>query len=250
MLFAARYEHKYLITPEQESIILDFVTAFCRPDRFGVDGAYNVYSLYFDTWDWLTAAQALEGLRNRFKLRMRTYEPDPESPIWVEDKGRVGLSIVKQRARVTRRHARAVARSDAPPSAGLSDDAAPIYGQFRDRVDQLAMQPRLWVRYERHAFGSVFGDNARLTFDRHLAIQAPHPDHPLQLDDSAWQHVPLERPTILELKFNGGYPQWMERLVRALGLERLSVSKYVRGAVSLGDVPWNRPRPGAAWMVS
>ena len=59
-----------------------------------------------------------------------------------------------------------------------------------------------------------------------------------------------DRPHLFVSAGEASGEQHAARLVRALGLERLSVSKYVRGAVSLGDVPWNRPRPGAAWMVS
>ena len=222
------------------------------PDPHGDGGVYDVISLYLDTWDWLTAMQAVEGIRNRFKLRIRTYGFSPEHPVFVEDKGRVGSSIVKERAWVPRSQAAALARGEPPPPGGFAPvkaDHARGLQRFRDRMDQLGMLPRLWVKYQREAWGSVFGDGARLTFDRHLVVQAPDAETPFQVDETAWVTVPLERPTILELKFNGAFPFWMERLVRALGLERLSVSKYVRGATAIGDVPWNRAPWGAPWTV-
>jgi hypothetical protein len=252
-VFAARYEHKYLIDEEQAAVIRQFVDAFCSPDPHGDNGTYDVISLYLDTWDWLTAMDAVEGLRNRFKLRIRTYGFGPEFPIFVEDKGRIGTSIVKERALVHNHQARAIARGDPPPEGGFQA-VKPAHAEglerFRDRMDQLDMTPRLWVKYQREAWGSAFGDGARLTFDRHLEVQTPDHDQPFEVNDDEWLKVPLEQPTILELKFNGAFPFWMERLVHGLQLERLSVSKYVRGVAAMGDVPWNRHSMGSPWSVT
>ena len=55
--------------------------------------------------------------------------------------------------------------------------------------------------------------------------------------------------TILELKFNGAFPFWMQRIVHGLGLRRTSCSKYVQAAEQLGDVPWNRVERRTAWTV-
>jgi hypothetical protein len=112
------------------------------------------------------------------------------------------------------------------------------------------MRPRLWVRYDREALGSRFGDGARLTFDRRLRVQAPDGVHPYVPDERAWQSVVLGGPqTILELKFNGAFPFWMERAVHGLQLQRVSCSKYVQGAEQLGGVPWNRTETEGRWTV-
>jgi SPX domain protein involved in polyphosphate accumulation len=249
----ARYEFKYLVTPDQEAFIRQVAQMYCEPDPYGENGKYAVTSLYFDTWDWLTAMQTVEGQRNRFKLRIRTYGFTDADPVFLENKGRVGTSILKQRALMDRKYVRAICRNEPPPPGGfppLKEGHRDDLIKFRDRMDLLDMRPRLWVAYQREAYGSMFGDGARLTFDTELQIQPPDTDDPFVPDDRIWQTVELDGPqTIVEMKFNGAFPFWMQRIVHGLELKRVSCSKYVQGAEQLGDVPWNRVEWGGAWTV-
>ena len=98
----ARYEFKYLISDEEMAIVRSIVSAFMEPDPYAPDGIYSVYSLYFDTATWSCAHATLEGLRERFKLRIRTYGFKSHYPVFVEEEGRVGTSIVKSRALINR----------------------------------------------------------------------------------------------------------------------------------------------------
>jgi len=256
----ARYEFKYLITEEQADWIREVVRCHCEPDPYGDNGNYSVNSLYLDTPGWLTARQTLEGVRHRFKLRVRTYGWTMDDPVFLEDKGRVGTSIVKARALMSRDQIEPLLKGEVRPQgyralkASHQDDLE----AFRNRMDQLDMRPRLWVRYTREAWGSIFGDGARLTFDRHVEVQAPDHDHPYVPDHTAWTRIPLwdapllpskGPPLILEMKFNGASPYWMTTIVHELHLLRLSVSKYVRGGEHLGDVPWNRWEKGSRWTA-
>ena len=249
----ARYEFKYLVTPDEEQFIRQVAQMYCEADPYGENGKYTVSSLYFDTWDWLTAMQTVEGQRNRFKLRIRTYGFTDDDPVFLENKGRVGTSILKQRALMAREHVRALCRNEPPPLGGFPalkrshhDDLI----RFRDRMDLLDMRPRLWVAYEREAYGSHYGDGARLTFDTELRVQPPDDDDPFVPDDACWQSVALDGPqAIVEMKFNGAFPFWIQRIVHGLQLKRVSCSKYVQGVEQTGDVPWNRVEWGGAWTV-
>jgi hypothetical protein len=251
--FKARYEFKYLISPAQEAWIREATRMYCDPDEYGVDGTYQVSSLYFDTWDWQLAMQTVEGVRNRYKIRIRTYGFTDEHPVFLENKGRVGTSILKQRALMDRTYVEAVCKGEPPPDGGfqaLRPDHQEDLTLFLNRMDLTDMRPRLWVAYEREAYGSKFGDGARLTFDRYLKVQAPPEEHPFEPVEEAWQTVVLDgEPIILEMKFNGAFPLWMQRIVHGLQLDRVSCSKYVQGAEQLGDVPWNRVEWRDAWTV-
>jgi hypothetical protein len=250
----ARYEFKYLIHPDLIPEIRAWARLYCEPDAYGVDGKYKVSSLYLDTVDWMLARQTLEGVRNRFKLRMRTYGFTEEDPVFLENKGRVGTSILKQRALVDRATARALVDNCPMPERGYpalkashNDDLI----RYRNRVDALDMRPRLWVRYDREAYGSAYGDGARLTFDLALEVQVPTLETPFDPDPDSWQRVPLEVPgyEILEMKFNGAFPNWMLRLVHKFGLYRVSCSKYVQGAVLSGHLPWASLERGERWTA-
>jgi hypothetical protein len=246
----ARYEFKYLVTRDQVAWIRDAARMFCEPDPYGEDGLYSVNSLYLDTWDWRLARQTIEGQRNRYKLRIRTYGWSDDDPVFCENKGRVGTSILKQRALLDRRFVEPLLRGDAGPFPALKASHQADLDRFRNRFDFLDFRPRLWVRYLREAYGSTYGDGARLTFDTELEVQPPDPEHPYVPDPTQWTPVTLEGPpTIVEMKFNGAFPSWMQRVVHNLELRRVSCSKYVQGAVQLGEVPWNHLERGLGWMA-
>ena len=46
-----RKEQKYLITTVQYEQLIQQISPFMRPDKFGEDGKYTVTSLYFDSDD-------------------------------------------------------------------------------------------------------------------------------------------------------------------------------------------------------
>ncbi len=250
--FRARYEFKYLIRPAAQAWIREVARIYSDPDPYGDDGTYDVCSLYFDTWDWKLALQTVEGVRNRMKIRIRTYGFTPDMPVFAENKSRVGTTILKTRAQIPREHLAMLALGEPAPEGGYlaaRPSHQPHYDGFRNMLDLLDLRPRLWVAYQREAYGSTYGDGARLTFDRLLRVQAWDPDSPDRPDDAAWQRVALDAPIILELKFNNAFPAWMKTVVHEMELRRTSCSKYAQGVEQLGDVPWNRVEWREGWTV-
>jgi len=251
--FRARYEFKYLITEDQADYIREVVRTFADADAYGDNGVYDVTSLYYDTWDWRLALQTVEGIRNRYKMRIRTYGFTDDMPVFVEIKGRVGTSICKSRALIPREHWSLLSLNQPPPPEGftaLKESHQSDYDSFRNLMDVLDLRPRLWVSYQREAYGSRYGDGARLTFDRHLKVQAPDLDRPDVPVDCEYQMVNLDGPqTILELKFNNAFPSWMRTIVNQCELRRTACSKYVQGVEQIEDVPWNRVEWSEAWTV-
>jgi hypothetical protein len=140
----ARYEFKYLIDEGLAAGIRDVVRSYLEPDPYGDQGAYWVNSLYLDTDDWKLARQTIDGVKNRFKLRMRCYHFD-DSPVFCENKARVGTTIVKTRALCKRADAETIAMN-APPADGRIVAAKPHHQQdldkFRNLVDMVHAHPR------------------------------------------------------------------------------------------------------------
>jgi hypothetical protein len=248
--FAARYEFKYLITEAQADWAGKVADFYCEKDRFGDDGVYEVSSLYFDTVDWLTALATVEGVRERFKVRIRTYGFEDKDPVFLEDKSRVGTTILKRRAMVERDFAHPICTGLVPKSVA-EDCKDPIsVAHFRNLVDELDMRPKLWVRYQREAWASAYGDNARMTFDRYLEVQLPGDVRPFEPTKENWTTVPLNGPpTILELKFSGAAPGWMFRIIHGLQIQRVSCSKYVQGVEQLIEQPWAETDGGRPWTI-
>lgn len=247
----ARYEFKYFVPPHLVATIRDVARTYLQADAFGDDGAYCVTSLYLDAYDWLLARQTLEGQRNRFKLRIRTYDAYGHDPVFAETKERVGASIVKRRALVPREHASALARNGSGAASATVEvgDLGALLA-FRALQDRIDARPRLWVRYQREAYQSPYGDGARLTFDSALEVQLPCESGAFLPSPTRWARVPLPQATILELKFNWGFPGWMDTLTRQLGLPRSSCSKYLLGAEQEVSFPWATAERRFSWTAS
>jgi hypothetical protein len=251
--FAPRYEFKYIVDHRTVDDIRQIVRSLCEPDSYGENGRYEVNSLYFDTFDWLSAHQTIGGIRDRFKLRIRTYGWQDTDPVFLEIKGRAGTTILKRRALMDRRFVHAICTGEPPPDGGfvaLKASHQEDLDLYRNQMDALDMRPRVWVRYIREAYGSPWGDGARLTFDSCLEGQISDPVTPYVPDHAQWAPVRWEAgPVMIEMKFNGAFPKWMLHLVRQFGLTRMSSSKYVLCALRLGHLPWAGTERGLQWTA-
>ncbi len=248
----ARYEYKYLLTEEQADVVREFLDVYMERDPMSGDtGRYDVTSVYLDTWDWYCAQITVEGLRTRFKLRARCYTFDEPTPVFLENKMRVGTSIVKQRSMVPRDQAESILAGEMPPPGGWTACKASHQDdliRFADLMDKMDLRPRVWVRYSREPWVSPWGEGSRVTFDRDLEVQLADPDSVYRPDTENWTRVPLSPQTILELKFNGAFPHWMQRLVHYLQLRRLSCSKYVLGTILTCEQPWAGIERNTQWI--
>jgi hypothetical protein len=79
---------------------------------------------------------------------------------------------------------------------------------------------------------SQSAESVRVTFDREIAGRPYDPRMGLTVpDDEAMVKV---NGVVLELKYNGRKPGWMQDLIMSYGLERLSFPKYVYALDALG----------------
>ena len=76
----------------------------------------------------------------------------------------------------------------------------------------------------REAFEGDSPARVRVTFDRDLACRITH-DWDVPLGGCGWRPV-LVGEVVLEIKFNGVYPAWLQDLVHTFQLQAQSVSKY------------------------
>ncbi len=221
-----RFELKYRI---EESLAMDVdqVTRFhLEPDGHSRDGEYTVNSLYFDTPDDRDGQETDEGVILRSKVRLRCYHATPREPFFLELKQRFGSSVYKTRARLDRRDAERISRGQAPVVAYRRRSGNEDLDRIREVIDRREMAPRVWVKYNRCAWVSPWGDGVRMTFDRRLETQALEPAATLRPCSRSWLFPELDDRLVLELKFFGSAPRWMQQLARQFELARTSCSKY------------------------
>jgi hypothetical protein len=224
-LQANRYEFKYLIHPGIVPSLREFIRPFARPDRFAAARAgwsYPICSLYLDTHDLELCRRTLQGEKNRYKLRIRSYSEAPEEPVFLEVKRRVDGMVLKRRSQVSRADGEAILSGGSLPP-DLPDAERIGLEEFRV-LTAAGARPVLRVRYLREAYEARGPEPVRLTLDtdlRHAVTGA----HDLSHNGPGWVPTPVDG-VVLEIKFTGRFPSWVIALVRAFGLEKLSLAKY------------------------
>jgi hypothetical protein len=232
-MIRARHELKYWITEAQSAAVVEYMRPYMRPDGHSTTGQYPLVSLYLDTRDLLLCRQSLDGIKNRYKLRIRSYSDDPGAPCYFEIKRRINQIIVKTRVCVPRCAMMPLLNGDRPPFPGNEEDRQNLE-QFLFYQQQVRARPVMRVRYLRQAFESRFDDDVRVTLDRELGFNVAHAPE-LLLDGSGWQRA-SDQGVILEIKFTHGYPMWTGRLVREFGLRPQSISKYARSVTQAREM--------------
>jgi len=243
----ARYEFKYLVDDRLVPEIRRMVRVFAPHDTYSArapEQRYEVCSLYLDTDDLRLFRQTLHGEKNRFKLRLRTYSDEPDSPVFLELKRRADRAILKKRVRLDRTQAELlVSLGPNGWSAALAPEVRREFEMLAGHITLAGARPVIRVRYRREAFECPESDRVRLTLDTAL-------EHSLTLDCDVrhqageWEATPL-RGTIFEVKFSNYFPSWVHDLVRRFELQSRSVPKYVLSiedmiASDLGSVALSR----------
>jgi SPX domain protein involved in polyphosphate accumulation len=224
----SRYELKYLVDEPCARQVRDFVRSYLTRDRHAIAEmrhAYPIYTIYLDDPGLTLYRATVQAQKNRFKLRVRYYDHDEHSPLFLEIKRRVNEVILKQRAIVRRDALEPLLRGECPLRDACFDaDDAESYDVLREfgRLrNSLHAAPKLIVYFEREAWISPADANVRVTFDR--AAKAAR--HVNTLRPSRWIDARVQQ-VILELKFDDRFPTWMRDLVECCDLHRSSMGKY------------------------
>ncbi|MBE7498813.1 MAG: polyphosphate polymerase domain-containing protein [Verrucomicrobiales bacterium] len=234
-----RLEYKYLIAESQAVRVREFVRSHLEPDEYGANqpnGAYAIHSLYLDSDDLKTYWDTINANRNRFKLRLRYYHDDPDSPVFFEIKRRLADAILKQRGGVRRVAVPGLLAGQLPePEHLLSTQPKQFVALQRFSQIMLSLQagPKAHVTYFREAWISTQDNSVRVTMDRNVRVA---PEFTSRLLTRMGPSVrPFGEQVILELKFTGRFPNWFRHLVEAFNLRRGAAAKYAEGVVTLGE---------------
>ena len=230
-LQSSRFEFKYVIDEARAKEVRQFIASYLEPDAFtvGKEGmGYAVHSLYLDSPDLLTCRATITGHKNRFKLRMRFYDDNPTSPIFLEIKRRVSTVILKQRAAVQRSSIdRLLAghRLDEHDLISDTDKNREALYNFCSLCSKINARPAAYVSYMREGYEPPSNNIVRITFDRNLR-GGPFRGNFGLADREQWK-APKIGGVVLELKFTDRFPHWMHTLAEVFNLDRTSVPKYV-----------------------
>jgi len=233
-MMASRFEMKYLISESTAAGMKQFMKSYIPMDRYCKlhrGGDYPIVSLYLDSENLRLCRESLEGHKNRFKLRIRSYTDEPDYPCFFEIKRRITTVIMKSRARVMHRDVPGLLQGLPLPPQNYNVDEAAL-NQFQLYASCIRARPTILIRYMREAYEGEGEGRVRVTFDRKLCYKVTH-EPEVRLGGTGWQPNPFTvGQVILEIKFTGNYPAWLTRMVKYFGLRLRSISKF---ASSLED---------------
>lgn len=221
----SRYEWKYFVPSALLPAIRSMARPFVRPDghaRNWPGYRYPVMSLYLDGDGLELYRTTVEGHLNRFKLRVRAYDDDPKTPVFLEIKKRSNVVVRKVRAKVARAAALALLRDRNESRVG----GTPGEAEFVKRMREVHARPLVRVRYMREAYESRAGDPVRLTFDTDVQHSVTRRADLGFGESKDWTSTPTDG-VIVELKFSDRCPGWATALIDRLELARESIPKYV-----------------------
>jgi SPX domain protein involved in polyphosphate accumulation len=232
-----RFELKYLIPEETALSIRDFVRSYLEMDEFSVgrpNYSYPVHSLYVDSDDLKLYWRTINGDKNRFKLRLRYYSTNADSPVFLEIKRRMNNCILKQRGAVRHEAVEALLKGHLPQPDYLASQAPNqlvAVQRFCHFMGELHARPKVHIAYEREAYVSD-NDEVRVTLDRNICAEP-----------NLWPSIKIDmgKPVrsfvgnvILELKFTNRYPDWFRELVRSFNVMQCGAAKYIESVDRIG----------------
>jgi hypothetical protein len=224
----SRFECKYFVPHAQCDRLRRWIEPFVQPDRHALGRPghrYPICSLYLDTADLRLYRMTTEGIKNRFKLRVRSYSEQAADPLYFEIKRRIDGMIDKSRVALDRRGGGELLGGRLGPTQVTADGNLHVAETFMDLARRIGAGPVVRVRYEREAYESAAGDPVRLTLDWNLAC-APTTGCDFSFSSGRWHQVPTTG-IILEIKFTEFFPPWVADLIRQFQLQKISIPKYI-----------------------
>ena len=220
-----RFETKYLMDPARCAAIWCDLLALMEPDNHQdvPSTGYGVESLYFDTPTFTQYRHKLDGLPRRLKFRIRRYSREPEL-LRFEAKEKIVDRIRKRRTVLDEAEYQAIVDGRLPSH----DDG--VLNAFALERARTSLRPCVIVSYRRHAFYFRCDPSVRVTIDSdRLAQNADN----FERTRSARCPVLTPGQSILELKWEAGFPHWLHTIVGKYGLRNLPLSKYCMGMEAL-----------------
>ncbi len=227
-----RSEIKYLVPDTLLQELRNAIAPLVQIDKYCtnyINTGYTVRSIYLDTPRFLYYKEKIDGLKNRKKLRIRAYNlQEPNGPVFLEIKRKVGSRIAKSRATTTFENLNAIFNLGQTAELGSLIKADQIgistANSFLFHVYNSNLQCANLVVYEREAFEGKINPTLRITFDKHLRSRLVPDLSDLYSERNMTTILPAY--FILEIKYNHVFPSWLTPILSRFKLQKQALSKY------------------------
>ncbi len=227
-----RLEYKFLVSNNNLDKLRKKILPFVEMDKFvkeNSDNEYTVRSIYFDSSNFNFYHEKIDGIQIRKKLRIRGYDNQEDNKlVFLEIKNKYDNFIGKNRAPFLYHDLKNILNTKSIETYALTNNGYANSIQdgekFIHHLYRSGLKPTILIVYEREAFFSKFDKNLRITIDKNLRFYDQPKLNSLYRDNDLDHATPNH--FVLEIKFNNGYPKWLQDIVEEFSLIRRSVSKY------------------------
>ncbi len=226
-----RYERKYLVPDTSLLSFRQRLLAFVEPDGYAHEGddtevGYTVRSVYYDTPQFDALYQKLEGIKDRWKLRIRGYNHYAEgNKVFLEVKKKVGDRILKSRVLTDFDKLEEGLRTGEVFMNVHMDDGSKLDSTFFYHFLKDGYRPVSLVVYDREPYFGKFDPDVRITLDKNIRVSLFPQLNDLYRDSglvNVWKEY-----FILEVKYcDRGMPSWVKSMIEEFQLRHEALSKY------------------------
>ncbi|MDP7367702.1 MAG: polyphosphate polymerase domain-containing protein [Candidatus Pacebacteria bacterium] len=235
-----RLEFKYILDAKQFKEIKMLLRKYVNLDEFVNNtkhGFYEVLSLYYDSPKFYSYWEKIDGAKKRRKIRLRTYRTDGalSSNIFFEIKRKHDSIVLKDRFVLNGNdYENLINRGDFFNSDSMNDDnRSHLLEEFHFVKGLRSISPKILVSYNREPYLCKFNKNVRITFD--YAIKAKRGEHLLHNENNFIDVSGTK--VIMEIKFKGALPFYIENIIKRYNLSRVPYSKYCEGVEACYTLP-------------
>jgi len=225
-----RYEFKYYLSCEMaDRLILDLLNNNMVWDPFvekKEEKDYTVTSLYFDSPAFKCYYEKINGLKDRYKLRLRVYDDFLKNgdSVSLEIKRKTDMVILKDRIFLPyEKYVKIFEEGEMNFSSLMfSKRDEDVLKEFFYKKLAYNMSPVVFVKYKRKPLIGAFNDRFRITFDSE--IKSASGKEWLKKRDDLFEPAP--GLIVMEVKFDNTLPKWFLKIIYKYQLDRRPFSKY------------------------
>lgn len=221
----SRFELKYRIHYQDYLKIRNALLIYMKKDKFTEKAqgkGYLVRSLYYDTDQYASYHEKMDGNNERVKLRIRSYsnKPNDNSPIRVELKNRERNLVIKKSTFVTYDD-----YTTFQETGHWTNSTNPVLMEFETHRLSKLHKPKVLIQYLREGYETRVKNDLRMTFD--FNVKSSH-SNDLFPSHSFFREHDLHLVT-MEIKYKDELPTWVKSLVHTYGLKVTANSKFTQG---------------------
>src|SRR3989344_4498004 len=235
-----RFEFKYVLDMETYQRVKKALLHFLVPDTAvaGLShGVYEVISLYYDSPRFFYYWEKIDGASGRKKIRVRTYRrngKDFSPDIFLEIKRKRDAVILKDRIAWNMKLETWNAKEGIRFTPQNAHEKR-VYEELFFEEKTRCLAPKVLITYSREPFVGKYNQNVRITFD--YGIRAKRTDDLFAVSDSRGFADVSGTKVVMEVKFKGALPFYIDRILKDFDLSRVPHSKYCLGVEACYSLP-------------